>query len=61
MQNTISKALSALKKQVEVGLSHDPDKSALLNKIDRPVKIGDMLSRAETARDELRHTGCRLS
>lgn len=59
MKNTISKALNALKEQVAVGLSHGCDNTPPKNNIDQPVRIGDLLARAETAREELRHAGYR--
>lgn len=59
MQNTMSNTLSVLRKQVEAGLSHKSDNTTSLKNIDRPVQIGDLLARAETAREELRHTGYR--
>lgn len=61
MQNDMSKALSALRKQVEAGLSHGFDNTGSPKEIVQPAKIGELFSRAEVARDELRHSGFRHS
>ena len=53
MQNEMGKALGALRKQVQAGLTHEFDESVLLGKSDQSTKVGDLLARAETAREEL--------
>lgn len=58
MENTMSCALKALKEQVLSGLVPQASLSAPLGTtIDRPVRVGEIFARAETARDDLRHSG----
>lgn len=54
MQNQMGKTLSALRKQVQAGLSHEFVENDAPEKIEQPVKIVEIFARAETARDELR-------
>lgn len=59
-ENTMGNVLNALKEQVKAGFAPKSDDSASLGSravIDRPTSIGDLLTRAEEARDDLRHTG----
>lgn len=59
MKNTLSCALNALKEQVLAGMVPQASLSAPLGNTtaDRPVRIGDVFAQAETARDELKHSG----
>lgn len=62
MKNGMGMALSALRQQVQAGLTHEFDESVSLAKIDQPAKVGDLFARAETAREELLlNPGCRPS
>ncbi len=59
MENTMSCALKALKEQVLAGLVPQASLSAPLGTAttDRPVRISEIFSRADAARDDLRHSG----
>lgn len=60
MKNTMGSALNALKDQVKIGFAPKSDRPASTEKhvdIDRPVRIGELIQQAETARDDLRLAG----
>lgn len=60
MENTMGSALNALKEQVKAGFTPKSDKATSLDNravIDRPASIGDLLTQAEAARNDLRQAG----
>jgi hypothetical protein len=55
MENTLGNALQALRQQVQAGFRPDSQQPA---SIERPTTIGNLITRAEESREELRrHNG----